>query len=141
MFTGIIEDVGEVLEIKKYGDKIFYISTKINYQNLKIGSSISCNGICLTITKKGKKNKKNWFAVSASKETLSKSNLNITKIGSLLNLETSLKVGDELSGHLVFGHIDRKLKLIKKENSGASISLIFNMPSNLRNCITSKGSI
>ena len=141
MFTGIIEDIGEVLEIKKDGDKIFYISTKINYQNLKIGSSISCNGICLTITKKGKKNKKNWFAVSASKETLSKSNLNITKIGSLLNLETSLKVGDELSGHLVFGHIDRKLKLIKKENSGASISLIFNMPSNLRNCITSKGSI
>ena len=141
MFTGIIEDVGEVLEIKKNGDNIFYISTKINYQNLKIGSSISCNGICLTIIKKGKKNKKNWFAISASKETLSKSNLNIAKIGSSLNLETSLKVGDELSGHLVFGHIDGKLKLIKKKNSGASLSLIFNMPPNLRNYITSKGSI
>ena len=55
MFTGIIEDIGEVLEIKEDGDKIFYISTKINYQNLKIGSSISCNGICLTIINKGKK--------------------------------------------------------------------------------------
>ena len=141
MFTGIIEDVGEVLEIKKDGDKIFYISTKINYQNLKIGSSISCNGICLTIIKKGKKNKKSWFAISASKETLSKSNLNIAKIGSLLNLETSLKVGDELSGHLIFGHIDGKIKMKKKKNSGASLSLIFNMPPNLRNYITSKGSI
>ena len=115
MFTGIIEDIGEVLEIKKVGDKVFYISTKINYQKLKIGSSISCNGICLTIIKKGKKNTKNWFAISASRETLSKSNLNIVKIGSLLNLETSLKIGNELSGHLVFGHIDGKLKLIKKK--------------------------
>ena len=141
MFTGIIEDIGEVLEIKKNGDKVFFISTKIHYQKLKIGSSISCNGICLTIIKKGKKNKKSWFAISASKETLSKSNLNIAKIGSLLNLETSLKVGSELSGHLVFGHIDGKLKLIKKKNSGASLSLIFNMPPNLRNYITSKGSI
>ena len=141
MFTGIIEDIGEVLEIKKDGDKIFYISTKINYQNLKIGSSISCNGICLTIIKKGKKNKKNWFAISASRETLSKSNLNITKIGSLLNLETSLKVGDELSGHLVFGHIDGKLKLIKKKNVGSSKILIFNMPLNLRNYIAPKGSV
>ena len=141
MFTGIIEDIGEVLEIKKDGDKIFYISTKINYQNLKIGSSISCNGICLTIIKKGKKNKKNWFAISASRETLSKSNLNIAKIGSLLNLETSLKVGDELSGHLVFGHIDGKLKLIKKKNVGSSKILIFNMPLNLRNYIVPKGSV
>ena len=77
MFAGIIEDIGEVLEIKKNGDKVFYISTKINYQELKIGSSISCNGICLTIIKKGKKNKKNWFAISASKETLSKMRLEL----------------------------------------------------------------
>jgi riboflavin synthase len=72
---------------------------------------------------------------------LSKSNLNITKIGSLLNLETSLKAGNELSGHLVFGHIDGKLKLIKKKKVGSSILLIFNIPSNLRNYIAPKGSI
>ena len=56
MFTGIIEDIGEILKIKKNGDRLFYISTKINYKSLKIGSSISCNGVCLTIVKKGKKN-------------------------------------------------------------------------------------
>ena len=110
MFTGIIEDIGEVLEIKKVGDKVFYISTKINYQKLKIGSSISCNGICLTIIKKGKKNKKNWFAITASRETLSKSNLNIVKIGSLLNLETSLKVGNEILKSLNLKH--RGVKII-----------------------------
>jgi len=141
MFTGIIEDIGKVLEIKKNGDKIFYISTKINYQSLKIGSSISCNGICLTIIKKGKKNKKNWFAISASKETLSRSNLSITKIGSILNLETSLKIGGELSGHLVFGHIDKKLKLKKIKNVGSSKLLVFEMPANLRKYIAHKGSI
>ena len=57
MFTGIIEDIGEILKIKKNGDRLFYISTKINYKSLKIGSSISCNGVCLTIVKKGKKKK------------------------------------------------------------------------------------
>ena len=71
MFTGIIEDIGEILKIKKNGDRLFYISTKINYKSLKIGSSISCNGVCLTIVKKGKK-KKNWFAITASKETLTR---------------------------------------------------------------------
>ena len=59
MFTGIIEDIGEILKIKKNGDRLFYISTKINYKSLKIGSSISCNGVCLTIVKKGKKLLKN----------------------------------------------------------------------------------
>ena len=58
MFTGIIEDIGEILKIKKSGDRLFYISTKINYKSLKIGSSISCNGVCLTIIKREKKKKK-----------------------------------------------------------------------------------
>ena len=75
MFTGITEDIGKILKIKKSADRFFYISTKINYKSLKIGSSISCNGICLTIIKRGKKKKTNWFAITASKETLSKSNL------------------------------------------------------------------
>lgn len=141
MFTGIIEDIGEILKIKKNGDRLFYISTKINYKSLKIGSSISCNGVCLTIVKKGKKKKKNWFAITASKETLTRSNLDSMKTGSLINLETSLKVGDEISGHLVFGHVDSKTKLISKKYDGSSMILRIKVPIELRSFITPKGSI
>ena len=140
MFTGIIEDIGEILKIKKNGDRLFYISTKINYKSLKIGSSISCNGVCLTIVKKLKK-KKNWFAITASKETLTRSNLDSMKTGSLINLETSLKVGDEISGHLVFGHVDSKTKLISKKYDGSSMILRIKVPIELRSFITPKGSI
>ena len=141
MFTGIIEDIGEILKIKKSGDRLFYISTKINYKSLKIGSSISCNGVCLTIIKREKKKKKNWFVITASKETLSRSNLDSMKVGSLINLETSLRVGDEISGHLVFGHVDSKTKLISKKYDGSSMILKIKSPIELRSFITSKGSI
>ena len=141
MFTGIIEDIGEILKIKKNGDRLFYISTKINYKSLKIGSSISCNGVCLTIIKKGKKKKNNWFAITASKETLSKSNLSLMKRESLINLETSLRVGDEISGHLVFGHIDIKTKLISKKYEGSSMILKIKLPFGLKSFIAPKGSI
>jgi len=141
MFTGIIEDIGEILKIKKSGDRLFYISTKINYKNLKIGSSISCNGVCLTIIKRRIKKKKNWFVITASKETLSRSNLDSMKVGSLINLETSLRVGDEISGHLVFGHVDSKTKLISKKYDGSSMILKIKSPIELRSFITSKGSI
>ena len=141
MFSGIIEDIGKVLRIKKNGDKKFFISTNINYKDLKIGSSISCNGACLTIIKKGKKKKNNWFAITASKETLLKSNLNLMKIGSLINLETSLRINDEISGHLVFGHIDKSVKLLSKKYVGSSLLLKIELPIELRSYVAPKGSI
>ena len=141
MFTGIIEDIGEIFKIKKSQDQRFLISTKINYKNLKIGSSISCNGVCLTIIKRGKKKKNNWFTITASKETLKKSNLSLLNVGSLINLETSLKVGDEISGHLVFGHIDKKAKLLSRKYVGSSLILKIEKPFDLKNYIASKGSI
>jgi len=141
MFTGIIEDIGEIFKIKKSQDQRFSISTKINYKNLKIGSSISCNGVCLTIIKRGKKKKNNWFTITASKETLKKSNLSLLNVGSLINLETSLKVGDEISGHLVFGHIDKKAKLLSRKYVGSSLILKIEKPFDLKNYIASKGSI
>ena len=141
MFTGIIEDIGEIFKIKKNQDQRFSIFTKINYKNLKIGSSISCNGVCLTIIKRGKKKKNNWFTITASKETLKKSNLSLLNVGSLINLETSLKVGDEISGHLVFGHIDKKAKLLSRKYVGSSLILKIEKPFDLKNYIASKGSI
>tara|TARA_B100001123_G_scaffold436878_1_gene568016 strand:+ start:154 stop:765 length:612 start_codon:yes stop_codon:yes gene_type:complete len=141
MFTGIIEDIGEIYKIKTSGGKIFFISTKIHFKNLKVGSSISCNGVCLTITKRGKKKKRNWFVITASKETLKKSNLDLVKVGSLVNLETSLKLGDEISGHLVFGHIDESSQVLTKKYEGSSVVLKIETPFELKNFITSKGSI
>ena len=141
MFSGIIEDIGEVFKIKKDGDMKFFILTKIDYKNLKIGSSISCNGVCLTVIKRGKKKKNNWFVITASKETLLKSNLGLLKTGSFINLETSLKVGDEISGHLVFGHIDKSVKLISRKYVGSSLSLKIELPFELKNFIATKGSI
>ena len=91
--------------------------------------------------KKEKKKKKNWFAITASKETLTRSNLDSMKTGSLINLETSLKVGDEISGHLVFGHVDSKTKLISKKYDGSSMILRIKVPIELRSFITPKGSI
>ena len=141
MFTGIIEDIGEIFKVRNSAVKKFFISTNINYKNLKIGSSICCNGVCLTIIKRGKKKKNNWFVITASKETMSKTNLSVLKIGSLINLETSLKVGDEISGHMVFGHIDKSVKLISRKYVGSSLFLKIEIPFELRNFITKKGSV
>ena len=141
MFTGIIEDIGKIFKIKKELDRKFFVLTKINYKNLKIGSSISCNGVCLTIIKRGKKKNKNWFAFTASKETLNKSNLNYLNTGSLINLETSLKLNDEISGHLLLGHIDTTAKIIKKNYVGLSLFLVIEIPYKLRSFISTKGSI
>ena len=141
MFTGITTDLGIVRKIKKKDDKIFFIDTKIKYSQLKIGSSISCSGVCSTIIQKGKKKQYRWFAISASKETLSKSNLKYWKKGTIVNLESSLKIGDELSGHLVFGHIDEVIKLLSIKKEGDSLSLVFEYPTSLKNYLAYKGSI
>ena len=141
MFTGIIQDIGEIVKIKKEEDKKFFVLTNIDYKKLKVGSSICCNGICLTIIKREKKKKKNWFVFTASKETLNRSNLNFLTKGSSINLETSLKLNDEISGHLVLGHIDNIAKIIEKKYVGSSLNLSIELPFNLRNFISVKGSI
>lgn len=141
MFTGIITDIGKVIEIKKNsGDKRFFISTNLNLIHLKIGSSICCSGICLTVIER-KKKKKNYFVVAASKETLSKSNIKNWKKGSLVNLEQTLKIGDELSGHLVFGHIDETIKVLSIKRQDGSLEFCFNLPVILKKYIVQKGSI
>jgi len=142
MFTGIIIDIGEVFKIEiKKGDKKFFISTKLKLINLKIGSSICCSGVCLTIIRNGKIKNKNFFVVAASEETLSKSNLKNWTIGTFFNLENSLKVGNEISGHLVFGHIDGVAKVLSIKKVKGSLEFNFNLPTNLKRYIASKGSI
>ena len=141
MFSGIIEQVGEVINIEDYGDRRLAIKTKFSKKDIKIGSSVCCNGVCLTVHTI-RKNKANLvLSFDVSKETLKCTNFNNLYSGSLINLEKSLKVGDEISGHFVFGHVDTVSKLKSKKKSGKSFILEFTMPKNIRKLVTKKGSI
>src|SRR3954463_6649758 len=105
MFTGIITDVGEVRQVEKRGDTHVMIATRYDVGAIDIGASIACSGICLTVVDKGTSEDR-WFAVTASGETLAKTTLGDWKVGDAVNLERPLKIGDELGGHIVAGHVD-----------------------------------
>ena len=141
MFSGIIEQVGEVINIEDHGDRRLTIKTKFVKKDIKIGSSVSCNGVCLTVHTIKKNNANLVLSFDVSKETLKCTNFNNLYSGSLINLEKSLKVGDEISGHFVFGHVDTVSKLKSKKKSGKSYILEFTMPKNIRKLVTKKGSI
>ncbi len=144
MFTGIITDVGVLKEIiKKPHIETFIIETNYNSDDINIGASIACNGCCLTVTKKEKINNNKtllWFDLSP--ESLNKTTYNKAKIGDLINLERSLKIGDELGGHLVTGHIDSKAKIIKiiKDKDNWIVQFKLN-EAEFQKFISNKGSI
>jgi riboflavin synthase len=140
MFTGIVTDIGEITAIKaggQAGDRRFVIRTKHDMKPVAIGASIACSGCCLTVNEKGA----DWFAVEASAETLAKTHLGDWKQGSRLNLEMSLKLGDELGGHLVYGHVDGVGKVAAMTPEGGSVRFVFEAPADLAPFIASKGSV
>ena len=122
MFTGIITDVGSVLSISE-GNNKFKISTSFNHSDIDIGASICCSGICLTVTEKGPHKNGSYFIVDVSDETLSRTTAKDWRNNSLINLEKSLKFGDEMGGHLVSGHVDclSKIISIKKIENGDKV--------------------
>jgi|TARA_B100000787_G_C16095781_1_gene251087 riboflavin synthase len=137
MFSGIIQDVGKIVSLSKF-DNFIRVSIKSNIKGYKIGSSICCSGICLTVTSMPDKN---IFTVDVSPETLKKTNANSWAKNIIINIENSLKLGDEISGHFVFGHIDEigHLKLIKEVSNCWLIKI--QIPKNLKKFIAKKGSI
>ena len=136
MFTGIIKNIGIIKEIDLRKD--YFIKINSNFEEkLILGESISCSGICLTVKKIFKKN----FWVNVSKETIKKTSLKNLKIGSAINLEKSLKVGDEIGGHLVFGHVDGVSILKKLEKLESAFILTIQVNKNLIKYMTSKCSI
>jgi riboflavin synthase len=137
MFTGIITDVGRVRSVDHRGDTRFTIETVFDVGSIDIGASIACSGVCLTVVDKGD----DWFAADVSAETLSKTTLGGWKEGGLVNLERSLKVGDELGGHIVTGHIDGVAAIISVTAEGASKRFRFEAPRGLARYIAPKGSI
>lgn len=141
MFAGIIENFGKVKEFKKKGDYLLRVSTNFKIKDIKKGSSISCNGVCLTAHTIKKNGKFVDIDFDISKETIKRTNLSCLKKGSLINLEKSLKVGDEISGHFVFGHIDCTSKLLKINKINDSHEITLKIPKEIKKFIVNKCSV
>ena len=137
MFTGLITDVGAVRKIEKAGDMRLEIGTQYDTSGIEIGASIACSGPCLTVVDKGP----DWFAVNASAETLSKTTLGSWSEGAKVNLERSLRVGEEMGGHIVTGHVDGTAKVVERHSEGDSIRFEFEMPKALERYVASKGAV
>jgi riboflavin synthase len=142
MFTGMITDIGKVLNAEELGDTRFVLGTSYDVNAIDIGASISCSGVCLTVVDKGKDSKTgDWFAVDASAETISCSNLGDWQEGTRVNLEHSLRIGDELGGHIVSGHVDALAEIVGIRSDGDSLRFVFEVPDTLKRYVASKGSI
>ena len=140
MFTGIVTDVGKVKRIEKRGDTHIVIATQYDVGAIDIGASIACSGVCLTVTDKGAGSDR-WFAVSASGETLGKTTIGKWKEGQTVNLERPLKLGDELGGHIVAGHVDGVAEVTGIAPQGESKRMLFAAPKDLLAFIAPKGSV
>jgi riboflavin synthase len=140
MFTGIVTDVGEVLALFPEGDLRIRIGTGYDVARIDLGASIACEGVCLTVVATGTQ-PRGWFDVQVSHETLSKTNLSAWAIGTRVNLERALKVGDELGGHIVSGHVDGLAEVIATQPDGDSLRVTFRAPQALAGFIAPKGSV
>lgn len=143
MFTGIITDIGCVEDVQslKQGVRL-NISTHYDMDSLEIGASIACSGICLTIVECGsKKTKNNWFVVEAWEEALRLTNLTEWTKGTFVNLERSLRLGDEMGGHLVSGHIDGLAEVIDQKNEGDAVRFFLQVSKQFTPFIVNKGSL
>lgn len=137
MFTGIVTDVGIVRSAEQRGDLRLTIGTNYDLDTVDLGASISCSGVCLTVVDKGD----DWFAVNVSGETLSKTAGDHWREGARLNLERALRLGDELGGHIVTGHVDSVGEVLGTSSEGDSTRIGIAVPELLAPMIASKGSV
>ena len=137
MFTGIITDIGTVRSAQQRGDLRLVIGSAYAMDGVAIGASIACSGACLTVVEKGA----DWFAADLSAETVARTAPGLWTEGSRLNLERALKVGDELGGHIVTGHVDGIGHLVSATSEGDSTRLVIRAPADLAAALAAKGSI
>jgi riboflavin synthase len=145
VFTGIITDIGTVRRINPGADTRIEIICGYDVATIPLGASIACSGPCLTVIETGRDGARGWFAVEASPETLKRTTIGAWTEGTRVNLERALRVGDELGGHLVSGHIDGIAEVVRREavgdGEGSSVRFTIRTPANLARFIAEKGSV
>ena len=137
MFTGIITDQGQIRSLQQDGDLRARIGCGYDTKTIALGASIACDGVCLTVIETGD----DWFDVEISAETVSKTNLSTWSEGRAVNLERALKVGDELGGHIVSGHVDGVATITDMRDEGGSTRVTLTAPKVLARFIAPKGSV
>lgn len=142
MFTGIITDIGHVLELEQRGDLRARLGTRYDVGGIDIGASIACDGVCLTVIALGAA-PQDWFDVEISAETVGATSIGLGgwQVGKRINLERALKVGDELGGHIVSGHVDDVAVVVGLQPEGDSLRVTFRAPEALAKFIAPKGSV
>ena len=143
MFTGIVSDLGELLDVEEKAEGLRRLRIACNYDpdSIDIGASIACSGICLTVVERGRTGNRQFFAVDAAAETLRMTTAENWRRGRLLNLERSLRLGDELGGHLVSGHVDGIAELVARDDFVDMAGLTLRAPAGLSRYIAAKGSV
>jgi riboflavin synthase len=143
MFTGIVTDIGEVVSVHARADNLRRLKIACSYDRVGIadGASIACNGVCLTVVAAGEEDERTWFSADAAAETLAVTTAGSWRHGTRLNLERALKIGDELGGHIVAGHVDGVADLIARDDLKDMARLVFRAPAPLSRFIAAKGSV
>ena len=143
MFTGIVSDLGEIIEVQEKAENLRRITIGCSYNpdSIDVGASIACSGTCLTVVERGIRGNRGFFAVDAAAETLRLTTAGSWRPGSRLNLERALRLGDELGGHMVSGHVDGIAELIARDDFVDSSRLTFRVPAGLARFIAPKGSV
>ena len=141
MFTGIITDIGTISRIEHRGDLRVVIDSGYDMSGVDLGASIACSGVCLTVVDKAPAGQPGWFAVDVSGESVSRTAPAMWVEGARLNLERALKVGDELGGHIVTGHVDAVGEVVEVTPEGDSRRIVIAVPHELAAYVAAKGSI
>ena len=141
MFTGIITAIGTITKAEKRGDLRAVIACPFDPDTIAIGASIACSGVCLTVVERGGKAGDAWFAVDVSGETIGCTIPGMWEEGFKLNLEPALKLGDELGGHIVTGHVDAVGSVVSADEVGGSTRLVIRAPHDMAPYLAAKGSV
>ncbi len=143
MFTGIVTDIGEVTAVEPKADGLRRLVIACNYDRdtIAIGASIACAGVCLTVVETGLQGNRTWFAVDAAAETAAVTNASAWTSGTRINLERALKMGDELGGHVVTGHVDGIAMIKSREDLEGQVRFVLTAPEALSAFIAKKGSV
>lgn len=137
MFTGLVTDKGKVRTVKGQHDLLIEMETAYDTASIPMGASVACSGVCLTVVAKSD----GLLSFDVSQETIQKTNVGEWKVGQSINLERPLKIGDELGGHIVSGHVDGIIELLSQEDDGNSSRLEFSLPKELARFVAAKGSV